>query len=108
MDTLECREGFEHEYDLHWLLADVPVAVVMESPTGIELSLDVAAARLRLCINSSIPGIVKVVRASNLEGQFDGWAAPTYGLLVPAVSVHWVARGSGRVTFRTEFVSDEV
>lgn len=108
VDTLECHQGFEHEYDLHWLLADFPIAVTLENPTGIELSLDVGGALLRLRIDSSVPGLAKVVRASGAEGRFDGWVAPTYGLLEPAISVHWVARGSGKVTFRTEFVSQEV
>lgn len=108
VDTLECQQGVEHEYDLHWLLGSFPVAVTLENPTGMELSLDVGGALLRLRIGSSVPGFAKVVRASGTDGRFDGWVAPTYGLLEPAVSVHWVVRCSGGVAFSSEFVSQEV
>lgn len=108
IDTLECEQGFEHEYDLHWLLADFPIVVRREDPTEVELCLQAGGMPLRFCIYSSVPGTMKVVRANNVEEEFDGWVAPTYGLLNPAISVHWVARCSGKVTFRTEFVSQEV
>ena len=90
VDDLLGKEGDEHDVRLHWLLADLPLVSVSDSPFQA-----VFAEQSRICwsIFSLAPGTTDLIRAGkslksgeSLEGmQLLGWESPTYGELRPAV-----------------------
>jgi asparagine synthase (glutamine-hydrolysing) len=106
----------DHDFRLHWLLADLPFEV-SDSPFQVEFMSKFG--RVRWIVFSSVPGSSTVVRAgkqltnnvlpglANAKTELLGWEAPTYGDLQPAVSLVVQARSQLPVRFVTVVLTDD-
>jgi hypothetical protein len=114
-DKLTRRRTASRVYRLHWLLPDweyeirEPIFDIrLKSPYG-WLTLRVASEPLL----SDSEYRISLIRAGELiygSGDampFEGWASPTYGVKVPALSLAIEVTSLWNVTFTTEFVFPE-
>jgi hypothetical protein len=115
----------EHKLRLHWLLPDLPLAVINPSPFSATLSAE--TARFRWNIFSSAPASAAVIRGGkNLAGnrvskdrdkykdkerdedeKLLGWESPTYGERSPAISLLYSVRASLPVRIVTVILAGE-
>ncbi len=103
----------EHELRLHWLLPDLPFEVIATSPFCAALSAE--KVRFRWHIFSSSAGSAAIVRGGkNLAGSIVGgdedilgWESPTYGELVPAISLLYRVQAPLPVRMVTVILADE-
>ena len=102
--------GGEHELRLHWLLPDLPFQVIGDSPFCATLSADQTKFRWNLLASS--PGNAALVRGGKtLSGHIEqeellGWESPTYGELVPAISLVYRVHGALPVRIVTAILAD--
>jgi hypothetical protein len=101
-----------HTYRLHWLLLDGEWEIVERGPgVGLRLKSPQGWITIRVMAGAK-PGLevaASLVRAGELlfgrrdVQPYEGWASPTYGVKVPALSLEVVATSSHPVTFTSEF-----
>jgi len=113
IDDLIFKKSGQHEFRLHWLLMD-DTWTIKESGGGVHLRLRTPSGSIRLDItgvNLVPPGpSVMLVRAGRLlygRGKplpYDGWYSPTYGEIVPALSLSVEASASRSCRFISAFV----
>ena len=103
----------EHELRLHWLLPDLPLDVIADSPFCARLSgVSSDGTEFRWNVSSSSPGNAALVRAGKtLSGNIEteeilGWESPTYGELLPAISIIYLVHGVLPVRFVTAILAD--
>jgi hypothetical protein len=95
----------EHELRLHWLAPDWPCEVVTIAPFCVVLSS--SEGKVQWNIYGSAPGSAAVIRGGKkVAGQGDdgplaGWQSPTYGELLPAISLICVVKAPLPVRFVT-------
>jgi len=83
VDALEDESGVEHEYRLHWLLADVPYEW---EPVAKRLLLWTAAGAYQLSwLPDAGPAEASLMRADPESPR--GWWASAYGVRAPALSL---------------------
>ncbi len=116
-DTLAFTRPGEHAFRLHWLLADGEWAL-RDREGWIELHVSAAGAggfsvRLKPDARVAYSEVrTSLVRAGELvhgKGKplpFEGWASPTYGVKLPALSLSVELPASKSITFLTEFAFD--
>ena len=113
-DNLILTRPGEHTFRLHWLLMDGAWSLV-NGEGGVEVRLAAPAGRVTVCVRSepafaNLPSSLSLVRAGELlHGArtllpFEGWASPTYGVKVPALSLALEATASRSISFVTEFL----
>jgi hypothetical protein len=109
-DTLFTWPGRVRAFRLHWLLPDWPWKLE-EREHGLELAIQSPHGPVRLLISTEhkSPAICLVragelVRGSGRPLPFEGWASPTYGQKVPALSLSVELRAAHGVQFLSEFV----
>jgi len=99
-------------FRLHWLLPDWKWKIE-NSESGVLLRLTSPHGLVELAIRhspSTCPGRFSLVRAGELlagssaPGPSRGWASPTYGIKVPALSLAIEAESANEVKFATEFI----
>ena len=113
-DKLLFTQPGTHVFRLHWLLMDGEWEVgSQEVGVGIRLKSKYGWVTLNIQSNSRIPNSeyrTSLIRAGELiygAGQplpFEGWASPTYGVKVPALSLAVEVTSSKSVTFTSEFI----
>jgi hypothetical protein len=111
-----------HNLRLHWLTPDLPYDVcqpqnVCESP--FELAFALSKARIRWSFFASAEANAAIIRAGKEEQGMGntngaeknfallGWESPTYGELIPAVSLVYETRSLLPVRFATVVLTDE-
>ncbi len=101
-------------FRLHWLLPDWPWEIE-KSAAGVELRLESPHGQVRLAVQAdpalSAPNsLVSLVRAGETvygAGSADpvrGWASPTYGVKVPALSLAVEVLAEQEADFTSEFI----
>jgi hypothetical protein len=99
-------------YRLHWLLPDWP-CMVDENGLGFMLYLESPYGQVVLAIlhnPASAPSTLSLVRAgeslygSGVPEPIRGWASPTYGVKLPALSLAVTASSVNDVQFVSEFI----
>ncbi|MCJ7432412.1 MAG: heparinase II/III family protein [Anaerolineales bacterium] len=114
-DKLTRRHTVSHVYRLHWLLPDWEYQI---RESIFDIRLKSPYGWLTLCITpkprlSDSEYRVSLIRAGELiygSGNampFEGWASPTYGVKVPALSLAIEVTSLWNVTFTTKFVFPE-
>lgn len=101
-----------HEATLHWLLADLPVEKTEACPFAAEFRTE--RDRIRWSIFSSAPGTGEIIRAgkkpkadSGAEVSIRGWESPTYGELVPAISLVYRVKAQLPLRLITVVLTDD-
>lgn len=109
-DNLLTWPGRVRSFRLHWLLPDWRWQLE-EREKGLELRIQSPHGPVRLLISSEHKSpAISLVRAGELvhgEGRplpFEGWASPTYGQKVPALSLNVELKAPHGVQFLSEFV----
>jgi len=111
-DKLTRRRAESHVYRLHWLLPDWKYEI---RESAFDIRLKSPYGWLTLCITPKprLPDSeyrISLIRAGeSLYGSgnampYEGWASPTYGIKVPALSLAIEVTSLWNVTFMTEFV----
>jgi hypothetical protein len=96
---------------LHWLLPDLPLHVIADSPFCAGLSRD--GTEFRCFVSSSSTGNAALIRggtilSGNIEQQeLLGWESPTYGELVPAISLVYRVQATQPVRMVTAILADQ-
>ena len=113
-DNLIFTKPGKHVFRLHWLLMDGEWKIEnRESRIGMRLNSKYGWIILNIKPDSRMPNSecrVSLVRAGELiYGRcelkpFEGWASPTYGTKVPALSLAVEVTSSKSVTFISEFI----
>lgn len=109
-DNLLTWPGRVRSFRLHWLLPDWPWQLE-EREKGLELRIQSPHGPVRLLISCEHKSpAISLARAGELvhgEGRplpFEGWASPTYGQKVPALSLNVELKAPHGVQFLSEFV----
>ncbi len=113
-DRLVFTRPGEHVFRLHWLLPDWEWKTKNEGQRA-EINLKSPHGWVKLILQTQPPSsnplfLVSLVRAGELihgTGQalpFEGWASPTYGVKVPALSLTVEVTSSKSFSFNTEFL----
>ena len=99
-----------HEARLHWLLADLPLYVVSDSPFQAQQMAN--GTHMQWSIFSSSEGKASIVRegkspkAAGTDTRLLGWYSPTYGQLSPAVSLLCSVQGELPIRLVTIVLTD--
>jgi len=112
-DVLEPRRPAAlHRYRLHWLLADAPWQL-RAWERGLSLELELPPGVVRIEVEACAPAHILLIRAAEPiwgEGAalpYEGWIAPSYGLLRPALSLSLEIETRGLTRFITRFILPE-
>jgi Heparinase II/III-like protein/Heparinase II/III N-terminus len=114
LDHLIPQRSSAHKFRLHWLLLDGMWEIQMRE-ASIELRIKSSGGWITQLMSVQPSAlnpelIVSIVRAGELlyghrdVQPFEGWASPTYGVKVPALSWAVEASSDSRVIFTTEFI----
>jgi hypothetical protein len=113
-DSLILTKPGEHVFRLHWLLPDWKwkledrlrgVEVRLKSPRGaMAVLLRTTPGQSNLYSRVSLVRGGQLVSGAGRALPFEGWASPTYGVKVPALSLALEVASSRSVTLTTEFV----
>jgi hypothetical protein len=111
IDELRAENANPHTYRLHWLLADCEWTMD-DTKWGNEIRLMFPVGEVVLSMGvqpeSLVPRISLVRAGEHRHGAgaadtIRGWASPTYGVKLPALSLALEVESTGTVSFTSEF-----
>lgn len=110
-DTLIFTRPGQHLFRLHWLLPDWKYQI-QDAPFGLSLESPFGRVALQIDTDPSLSGLehrIQLARAGQLaygKGSslpINGWASPTYGVKLPALSLAVEVDSSRTLSFVTRF-----
>jgi asparagine synthase (glutamine-hydrolysing) len=112
-DDLRFMRPQPHSVRLHWLLLDGEWRLSQRGPeTSLRIKVPGGSIRILITVSGqavSVPRMTLIRPGKLLEGEgnalpYEGWISPTYGRLVPALSLALEVQASHSFSFTTEFV----